>query len=61
MCNWEPIDTAPFDCDLQLSVIDGEIHALVFSCRRTEAGWVNSQVRQVDITVIPRIGGIGMR
>ena len=36
---------APFDRHLQLAVIDtgGEVHALVFPCRRVLRGWVNSQ------------------
>lgn len=36
---------APFDRNLQLAVIDtaGEVHALVFPCRRVLRGWVNSQ------------------
>jgi hypothetical protein len=38
--DWKPIDTAPFGQDLQLSVIEnGEVHALVFPCRRSTAGW----------------------
>jgi hypothetical protein len=44
---WQPIETAPFDQDLQLSVIeDGQVHALVFPCRRSAAGWVNGVTRQ---------------
>jgi hypothetical protein len=41
---WRQIATAPFDCDLQLAVIgyDGP-HALVFPCRRTTQGWIDSQ------------------
>jgi hypothetical protein len=40
---WIPIITAPFDRDLQLSVIeDGEVYALVFSCRRTANGWIDA-------------------
>lgn len=36
---------APFDRDLQLAVIDtaGDVHALVFPCRRVLRGWVDSQ------------------
>jgi hypothetical protein len=38
--DWRPIDTAPFGEDLQLGVIDGgEVHALVFPCRRGASGW----------------------
>jgi hypothetical protein len=40
---WFPIATAPFERDLQLSVIEkGEVYCLVFSCRRTQSGWVDS-------------------
>jgi hypothetical protein len=40
---WIPIVTAPFDRDLQLSVIeDGEVYAHVFSCRRTANGWIDA-------------------
>jgi hypothetical protein len=43
MDEWSPIHTAPFGCDLQLSVIErGEVHALVFPCQRTEQGWTQA-------------------
>ena len=42
MGEWQPISSAPFDQDLELSVIEAnEAHALVFPCRRTANGWVN--------------------
>jgi hypothetical protein len=38
--DWRPIHTAPFDRDLQLSVIEhDEVHSLVFPCIRTANGW----------------------
>jgi hypothetical protein len=41
---WSHIITATFDRDLQLSVIeDGEVYALVFSCRRTANGWIEAR------------------
>jgi len=41
---WYPILTAPLDRNLQLSVQEkGEVHSLVFTCRRTQKGWVNAQ------------------
>lgn len=47
MSDWKPISTAPFDDDLQLSVIvDNEVYALAFPCRRTEHGWVNAKTRK---------------
>jgi hypothetical protein len=48
LCDWHPISTAPFDRDLQLSVIEGgEVYPLVFPCRRTESGWVNAATRKL--------------
>jgi hypothetical protein len=48
MIDWQPISTAPFDNDLQLSVIDKrEFYALVFPCRRTEDGWVHAKSRKL--------------
>jgi hypothetical protein len=54
MGHWQPISTAPFDRDLQLSVIEnGEIHALVFPCRRTkDCCWINATTRKL-ISVDP--------
>jgi hypothetical protein len=47
MLDWQPISSAPLDRDLELSVIEkGEVHALVFPCRRTQAGWVNAKTGQ---------------
>jgi hypothetical protein len=44
MFDWQPISTAPFDHDLQLSVIEkGEAYALAFPCRRTAGGWVQAK------------------
>jgi hypothetical protein len=41
--SWRPVNLAPFGCDLQLCVIDkGEVHALVFACRRVEGGWMHA-------------------
>jgi hypothetical protein len=48
---WQPAASAPFDRDLELAVIDRTgTHALVFRCRRAQAGWINAQTgRRVDI------------
>jgi len=47
---WQPIATAPFDHDLQLSVIEnGEVYALVFACRRTSEGWVAAATNNVVV------------
>lgn len=44
--DWRPISSAPFDQDLELSVIEeDEVHALVFPCRRTARGWVNASAK----------------
>ncbi len=38
---WEKISTAPYSCDLELAVIEGDrVHPLVFPCRRTTNGWI---------------------
>jgi hypothetical protein len=49
--DWQPIATAPYDCDLELAVIDrAGTHALVFACRRIPAGWLKSKTNQwVDV------------
>ena len=38
---WKPIDTAPFNRDLELAVIDSRgTHLVAFPCRRlTDDGW----------------------
>jgi hypothetical protein len=44
---WQPIATAPFDRDLQLSVIEnGEVYSLVFACRRTQSGWLDAATKK---------------
>ena len=44
---WQPIATAPFDCDLELAVIDVDgPHALVFACRRILSGWMRAETRE---------------
>ncbi len=38
---WRRVTTAPFDCDLELAVLDEDgPHALVFPCRRILSGWI---------------------
>jgi hypothetical protein len=45
--SWHPIATAPYDCDLELAVVEGnDAHALVFRCRRARSGWVNATTGQ---------------
>jgi len=50
---WERIESAPFDRDLELAVIEGNaIHKLVFPCRRVHGGW--AKAKSADrITVQP--------
>ena len=48
---WMDISSAPFNCDLQLSVINKDgTHVLVFPCRRVPDGWINSESNQrIDV------------
>ena len=44
---WERIATAPYDCDLELAVIEGNlVHPLVFACRRVPDGWIKFSTRE---------------
>jgi hypothetical protein len=44
---WERISIAPYDCDLELAVIEGNrVHPLIFACRRTASGWVKASSRE---------------
>jgi len=47
MPDWQPISSAPFDHDLQLSVIENdEVFSLIFPCRRTPIGWVDAKTKK---------------
>ncbi len=48
---WEPISTAPLDRDLELAVMDRDgAHALIFPCRRSLGGWINTQTgKAIDV------------
>ena len=47
MKDWKPIASAPFDRDIQVSVIEkGEVHALVVPSRRTQHGWLRASTRE---------------
>jgi hypothetical protein len=48
---WLPVSIAPLDADLEVAVIDkGQVHALVFPCRRSADGWVDAAGgRRLDI------------
>jgi hypothetical protein len=47
MENWQPITTAPFDCDLELAVVDGQgRYPVVFACRRILGGWINAGTKE---------------
>jgi hypothetical protein len=48
---WQPADTAPFDRELELAVLDKDgTHALVFPCRRVLHGWIDAATRkQVEV------------
>jgi hypothetical protein len=52
--DWKPIDTAPFDRDVELAVIDSSgVHALAFPCRRVFGGWVNAQTKKRLYYLLP--------
>jgi len=41
------LDSAPFDRELELDVIDGErAHALAFPCRRVIGGWIDAETNK---------------
>jgi hypothetical protein len=42
---WQPIESAPLDVDVRLTVSDGrgDPYRLPYPCRRTAAGWVSSK------------------
>jgi hypothetical protein len=48
---WQPIQKAPFDRDLELAVIGYHgPHALAFPCRRILGGWVNAETKKrIDV------------
>ncbi len=44
---WHEISTAPYDCDLELAVVERDrVHPLVFACRRTPGGWIKVATRE---------------
>ena len=45
---WLNIETAPFDRDLELAVIEanGDTYAAIFPCRRSLRGWIKSETGQ---------------
>ena len=49
--SWQPIQTAPFDQDLELAVVEGsEAHRLAVRTRRTAHGWISAATgRQIDV------------
>jgi hypothetical protein len=44
MDEWNPIDSAPFDRELEVAVIEGvEAHSAAFPCKRTgRVEWMNA-------------------
>ena len=51
---WNLINSAPFDQDLELAVIDYDgAHALVFPCRRILNGWVNAETKELMVGFLP--------
>jgi hypothetical protein len=52
--DWKAIDTAPFDRDVELAVIDAAgVHALAFPCRRVFGGWVNAETKKRLYYLLP--------
>jgi hypothetical protein len=50
---WLPVSVAPFDADLEVSVIDNQgVHALVFPCRRTAGSWIDA-ITERPVDVVP--------
>jgi hypothetical protein len=43
---WKLINSAPFDLDLELAVINGGVYPLGFRCRRGVGGWINADSYQ---------------
>jgi hypothetical protein len=60
---WKLINTAPFDRDLELAVIDSKgSHPVVFPCRRlVDSGWIDVETTRkfTLIPYVPRTGEIG--
>jgi hypothetical protein len=54
MLDWQPIENAPFDVDLELAVLEGtEAHALIFPCRRDAQGWLKCGKKRELVDVHP--------
>ncbi len=46
---WQSVSIAPFNCDLQLAVIDEDgTHELIFPCRRVAGGWVKVNAKSEE-------------
>jgi hypothetical protein len=57
---WKPIDTAPFNRDLELAVLDSTgTHIVAFPCRLTGNGWIDTETNKQVYYIRPRTGGIG--
>jgi hypothetical protein len=52
--DWKPINSAPFDREVELAVIDGQgEHALTFPCRRIVGGWVDALTKKHLYRILP--------
>jgi hypothetical protein len=49
---WHPIERAPLDEDVRLTVSDGrgDPYRLPYPCRRTAAGWISSSKTPLAVT-----------
>jgi hypothetical protein len=55
---WNLIDTAPFDRDLELAVIDSEgAHSLSFPCRRIEGPIPNTTAKAMSSSILDNASG----
>jgi hypothetical protein len=48
---WWPVNSAPFDRELELAVFDRNgLHALMFPCRRILGGWIDAETNaRIDL------------
>jgi hypothetical protein len=51
---WKPIDTAPFNRDLELAVLDSTgKHIVAFPCRLTGNGWIDAETNKQVYYMLP--------
>lgn len=62
MMTWMKIETAPFDRDLEVAVIEanGDTYAVIFPCHRVLSGWTEAATGGHVEFILP-IGEIGKK